>query len=285
MSETLMSSLGNDQGAAQEAKQDDQPGAGSKPDEQGSAPGQDWTASLPEDVRGYVENKGWKEPGDVLKGYRQLEEFLGADKAGRGMVLPKDEKDQEALDKIYNALGRPEKAEGYELTALMAKEETDPAFMGAMAETMHGAGLSKAQAHKMAAAYQSHVNAARQAAVEAHQRDVIEARQTLSPEEKELCHRGFRFLGISNQEAAAIEMYWGCKKAAQMFAKIGKALGEDKRVDGADSGGFGGSPEAAKNRIAELQADPAFKKRYMEGEPEAFRQMQELYKKAAEAGK
>jgi len=249
---------------------------------QGAEP-PDWIGALPEDARGYVENKGWKEPGDVLKGYRQLEEFLGADKAGRGLVLPKDEKDQEALDKIYNALGRPEKAEGYGLTELMAQEETDQVFMSAMAETMHGAGLSKAQAQKLATAYQAYFKADRQAAAETHQQEVAEAERTLSAEEKEHCRRGFRFLGLSNQEAAAIEMYWGVTKAARMFARIGKALGEDRRVEGAEAAGFGGSPEAAKSRIAELKADEKFTKRYLDGEPEACRQMEELYKRASGA--
>jgi hypothetical protein len=241
----------------------------------------DWLGALPEDVRGYVENKGWKEPGDVLKGYRQLEEFLGADKAGRGLVLPKDEKDQEALDKIYTALGRPEKAEGYELTELLAKEESDPTFVSAMAETMHGVGLSKAQAQKLATAYQAYFKADRQAAVETHQQEVAEAERTLTATEKEHCRRGFRFLGLSNQEAAAIEMYWGVAKAAKMFAKIGQALGEDRRVEGTEAAVFGGSPDAAKSRIAELQADPAFRKRYLDGETEAVRIMDELFKRAA----
>jgi len=249
----------------------------------GGAEPTDWVSALPEDARGYVENKGWKEPGDILKGYRQLEEFLGADKAGRGVLLPRDENDQEALDKIYTALGRPEKAEGYELTELLAQEETDPGFMSAMAETMHGAGLSMAQARKLATAYQAHFNASRQAAVEAHQGEVAEAERTLSAAEKEHCRRGFRFLGLSNQEAAAIEMYWGVAKAAKMFARIGQALGEDKRVEGSGAAGFGGSPEAARNRLAELQADANFRKRYLDGEPEACRQMEELFKRASGA--
>jgi hypothetical protein len=244
----------------------------------------DWIGALPEDARGYIENKGWKEPGDVLKGYQHLEGLLGADKAGRGVVLPKDDKDQEALDKIYNAMGRPEKADGYGLTELLAKEETtDPAFMAAMGETMHQAGLSKAQAHKLAGAYQAHYNANRQAAIETHQKEVADAKASLTPEEKENCHRGFRFLGLNNEEAAAIEMYWGVKRAAQMFAKIGQALSEDKRVDGSAPGGFTGSPEAAKARLAELDADPAFTKRYLEGEPAAVKMKEDLFKKVAEA--
>jgi hypothetical protein len=169
------------------------------------------------------------------------------------------------------------------LAELLAREETDPAFVSAMSETMRQAGLSKTQAQKLAGAYQAHYNASRQAAVEAHQKEVAEAEQSLSAEEKEHCRRGFRFLGLGNTEAAAIEMYWGVKKAARMFAKIGQALGEDKRVDGTASGGLTGSPEAARNRIAELTADPAFSKRYLEGEPSAKKQMDDLFKKAAEA--
>jgi hypothetical protein len=255
---------------------------GSRASGPGGAAPPNWITDLPEDARGYVENKGWKEPGDVLKGYRQLEEFLGADKAGRGILLPKDEKDQEALDKIYTALGRPEKAEGYELTELMAQEETDPAFMSAMAQAMHGAGLSKTQARNLATAYQAHFKADRQAAAEDYQRQLAEASRTLSPEEKEYCQRGFKWLGLPERDATAIEMYWGVAKAAQMFAKIGKALGEDKRVDGTAAAGFGGSPEAAKSRIAELQADPSFTKRYLNGEPEACRIMDGLFKTLAQ---
>ena len=288
MSETFLGNNANPaEGGAPQGDSAQEPqgsGASGPSGGQGAEPPKDWIGALPEDARGYVENKGWKEPGDVLKGYRQLEEFLGADKAGRGLVLPKDEKDQEALDKIYAALGRPEKAEGYGLTELMAKEETDPAFMSAMAETMHGAGLSKGQAQKLATAYQAHFNASRQAAVEAHQSEVAEAERSLTAAEKEHCRRGFRFLGLSNEEATAIEMYWGVTKAAKMFAKIGQALGEDKRVEGTEAAGFGGSPDAAKSRLAELKADPAFRKRYLDGEPEAVRQMDELFKRASQHG-
>ena len=203
----------------------------------------------------------------------------GPDQTPAGLVPPRDENDQEALDKIYSALGRPEKAEGYELTELLSREETDPAFVSAMAETMHQAGLSKSQARRMTLAYQAHFNSARQAAVEAHQRDVVEASRTLSAEEKEQCRRGFRFLGLNNEDAAAIEMYWGVTRAARMFARIGQALGEDKRVDGAPPDGFTGSPEAARNKRADLMADESFRKRYLEGEPAAVKQVEDLIKR------
>ena len=77
-------------------------------------------------------------------------------------------------------------------------------------------------------------------------------------------------------------MYWGVAKAAQMFARIGRALGEDRPVAGAAPGGPLGSSEAARARIAELRADEAFRQRYLEGEPAAVKQMEDLFKRAAE---
>jgi hypothetical protein len=151
-----------------------------------------------------------------------------------------------------------------------------------MSESMRAQGLSPAQGRALAEAYQTQYEAARQAAVESHQREVIEAERSLSAEEKEHCRRGFRFLGLTNEDAAAIEMYWGVAKAAQMFARIGRALGEDRPVAGAAPGGLLGSAEAARARIAELRADEAFRQRYLEGEPAAVKQMEDLFKRAAE---
>ena len=279
MSETF---LGDNADPAEGAPIDSPPPA---PEPGADPPPAGWIKNLPEDGRGYVENKGWKEPGDILKGYRQLEEFLGADKAGRGFLLPKDEQDREAYEKIYAALGRPEKAEDYELNALLAGEETDPGFITAAGATMHEAGLSKGQARKVAAAYQNYLKATQEAAALVHQREVAEAQRTLSAEDQEFCRRGFRFLGLSNQDAAAIEMYWGVRKAADMFARVGRALGEDTRVDGTAPGGWSGAPEAAKSRRAELMADEGFRKRYLDGEAAAVKQIEDLIKREVEAGK
>ena len=61
----------------------------------------------------------------------------------------------------------------------------DPAFASAMSESMRAQGLSPAQGRALAEAYQSHYEAVRQAAVESHQREVIEAERSLSAAEKE----------------------------------------------------------------------------------------------------
>jgi soluble lytic murein transglycosylase-like protein len=134
----------------------DVPPAGLGPEAPDNGPGQSpgWLTSLAKDQQEYLTKKGWKTPDDVLKSYRHLEELLGADKAGRGFLLPKDEKDQKAYEKIYAALGRPEKPEDYGLKELLAGDAIDDDFTSQAAAAMHKAGLSKAQAHQVARAYQ-----------------------------------------------------------------------------------------------------------------------------------
>lgn len=242
----------------------------------------DWLGSFPEEARGFVENKGWKEPIDVLKSYQQLEGFLGADKAGRGMVLPRDETDAEAYERIYSALGRPEKPEGYGLAESLAGEaDVDPYFMETMAGVMHKSGLSTGQAQALAKSYQSHVNIMRDAMVEKHQAEVDMYSRTASPATIESARRGFRFLGLEEKDAAAIEMHFGVEKAAEIFAKIGRGLGEDS-MPGEAGSGFNGSSRAAGAKIAELNADRNFRDRYLSGDPHAYKMMEDLHKRLAE---
>jgi hypothetical protein len=242
-----------------------------------------WIDAIPEDSRGFVENKGWKEPGDMLRSYQQLEQFMGADKAGRGVLLPKDEADTEGYNKIYAALGRPEKPDDYGLTEVLANEASiDPQFMGAMSGAMHSSGLSKKQAAGVARAYQEYYNSAQEAAAARHEQDVALMKQAGSPELIENSQRGFRFLGLEESEAMAIEMHFGVKRTTEMLAKIGQALGNDKFPAAASGSSFNGSPDAAKARIAELHADPAFRNRYLNGDPHAQKQMEDLFKKVAE---
>lgn len=242
-----------------------------------------WLDSIPEDSRGFVENKGWQGPADVLASYRQLEGYLGADKAGRGVVLPKDDQDVEAFDNIYKALGRPEKPDEYGLKELLANDPSvDSEFMGAMSGAMHGAGLSKRQAESLAKNYHDHFTARQAAAIDQHQGEVESFRQSASPETIEMAQRGFRFLEIDPGDAMAIEMHFGVEKAAKMFARIGQALGGDKFPAGASDPGFTGSPSAAQAKIDELMADKTFSQRYINGEASAYKIMENLFKRVAE---
>ncbi|MCB2011150.1 MAG: hypothetical protein KDF64_11235, partial [Geminicoccaceae bacterium] len=53
----------------------------------------DWAQALGEADREWLTKAGHKDLSAVVRGYRSLETFLGADKAGRGLVRPADEAD------------------------------------------------------------------------------------------------------------------------------------------------------------------------------------------------
>jgi len=80
----------------------------------GAAANQPW---YPETEKDYVTNKGWKAPADVVGSYKSLETLVGADKAGRTIVLPKDDKDVEGIKAFRSKIGVPEAADKYELPA------------------------------------------------------------------------------------------------------------------------------------------------------------------------
>ena len=68
----------------------------------------DWTAGLPEEMKGYVQNKGFKDPSAVVESYRNFEKLMGVPQ-DRMIKLPEKAEDKAAWDSIYNRLGRPEK--------------------------------------------------------------------------------------------------------------------------------------------------------------------------------
>ncbi len=65
----------------------------------------------------YVGAKGWKTADDVITSNQNLEKLLGADKAGRTVVLPKDDADADGIKAFRAKLGVPEKVDGYALPA------------------------------------------------------------------------------------------------------------------------------------------------------------------------
>lgn len=250
--------------------------------------GGEWTGGLPSDLKGLAEHKGWKEPADALKGYQALESFMGADKAGRGLVLPKDAEDAEGYERVYKALGRPDSPEGYELNSFFGDYEVNEEFMGAMAGAMHKAGLSARQAREMAAAYRDLEVGQMEAGIQGRKAELEAAKKEIPEEVQEQARRGLRFLGLPEDEhrslAMTLEEALGYKKAAEIFARFGQALGEDSPPSEGRAVGAFGSPEAARRRMDQLMADPSFSQRYLSGDQSALGEIEELSRRVTAAG-
>ena len=66
------------------------------------------------DDRGYLQTKGWDSPQKVLEGYRNLEKVYGDPNK---VVLPGENSTPEQVQEFWTKLGRPDKADDYQLKA------------------------------------------------------------------------------------------------------------------------------------------------------------------------
>lgn len=246
-----------------------------------AAPAIAWLPDADEATAGYVQNKGWKAPGDALKAYRNLEQFVGADKAGRGLVLPMDG-DDKGWGQVFDRLGRPSNPKDYGITPANGQ---DGAFAEMMAAEMHAAGLSTKQAQRLAAKYAEFGAAAQTASTAAAEAALAAEHQELAKEwgqgpeaaaRRELARRAAVKLGLDEGAIDALEKAQGFSKTMRALAKIGDMLSEHK-AEGFDApGSFATTPEGARAKRAQLLADPEWRKAAMNPASSQWAELQKL---------
>lgn len=243
-----------------------------------------WFGELDQDLTGYVENKGWKNPADAISGYRNLEKLLGADRAGNTVVLPKDG-DQEGWDNLFSRLGRPESPDKYDFKMPEGGDET---LAGWFRENAHKAGLNTKQAGQLFDAWnqfnETFVKESQEKLALQSEQDMRDLKrewgQTFDANIQAGRAAASKF-GFTGDDIAAIEQAIGTKAVLQKFAAIGRGFGED-RFEGAgtSSQSFGITPAAAQAKIAELQSDKSFIAQYTDkhnpGHQQALQKMQQL---------
>jgi hypothetical protein len=249
----------------------------------GAAP-QDWTTGFPDEIRGVIQTKGWKNPGDVISSYSNLERLLGADKAGRGVVLPKDDAPADEWAQFYQRLGRPESVDGYKLPL---PEGDTGAFAKTASQWFHEAGLTTKQAETLAAKWNEYAGGTMQQQQAQFEQqaalDLQDLQKTWGDKfdaNAELARRARREAGLTDDEGLAIERALGLKKAAEVFAFLGKQFAEApmKGGEGSGRGSFGATPEDAKARIAALKGDKEWTARYLNGDVDARAEFERLHK-------
>lgn len=242
------------------------------------ASGNWWDKIEDADLKGYVQNKGWKDPTELATGYKNLEKLLGGEK----LPMPKGADDAEGWGRVYDALGRPKSAEDYKLTG-EGQEASD--FTKAAASKFHELGISQQQAEKLAAWYnEMGANAQQQITQQSSQKveaDLGALKQEWGQawdENINLGQRAAREFGLDQAKLSAIENAMGTKDMLQFMAKIGRGLTEHTFEGGKSTQSFGMTPEAARQRIGELRSDSEWATKYMNGNAEAQKEMQRLMK-------
>ena len=260
-------------------------------DGQGTAPAPDapapttpsWLEGADETTVGYVQNKGWSEPKQVLEGYRNLEKLLGADKANNAVILPKPDATPAEMDAFFNRMGRPADASGYKITV---PEGADPAFAKAAGEWFHKHGISQKAGEGISADWNAHISglmeAQKQQAEQTFQADDLALKQTWGAAFQQnliAAQAAARGLGLDAAKIDGLQQALGHKATMELLHQIGSKMGEAAFVTGEKTERFGAAltPGQAKASIQSHMQDKNFVARYLSKDAEAVAEMKRLH--------
>lgn len=244
-----------------------------------------WLNGVDEVSLGYAQNKGWDNPAKAIDSYRNLEKLLGADRAGNTIVLPKPDADPKEWGALYDRMGRPADAKGYNVEM---PSFGDKALHEATLGKFHELGLTKAQGESLMNWYNSELANGLQASEAQKAQDFQMQDQALKSEwgaaytqNLAAAQQGARALGLDADTIDKLSDSLGHQRAMNLFAKIGSGLKEDGMATG-DNQGFGSAmtPGQAKAEIQTLMQDKNFVARYMSKDAQALAKMDALHKYA-----
>jgi hypothetical protein len=245
-----------------------------------------WLPNADETTVGYVQNKGWTEPTQVLDGYRNLEKLLGADRAGNTVILPKPDAPADEVSKFYDRLGRPTDPAGYKI---MVPEGGDPKFAETAGKWFHEVGLSEKQGKAVAEKWNEYATAAKtsaeQAAQQRYQADDAALKTGWGQAYQQnvvQASAAVRALGVKPEEIDAMSQSMGHKATMEFFQKIGSRMGESSFVTGDKTERFGAAmtPGQAKAEIATLRSDKTFTAKFLAKDAEAMARWTQLHQYA-----
>lgn len=246
--------------------------------------GPEWYATFNDDTKGYVQSKGFKDPGAVVESYRNLEKLMGAP-SERIIKLPEKFDDPNVMGPIYDKLGRPQKPEEYGLVT--PKEGGDAEFTSAAAKAFYEQGLSRQQATKLTEWWNGLV-ASRVQAISTAKENAFNQESTKLKAEWGAAHeqnvdigkKAAATFGITKEQIDGIEKVLGFAGTMKLFHNIGSKLGEHSYVDGNGGSQMGGklTPEQAKYKLGQLSKDTDWVRRYTNGDTAAREEMEKLQK-------
>lgn len=244
-----------------------------------------WQSSFDDTTKDYISNKGWKEPVHMLDSYRNLEKLVGVS-PDQVLRLPKADDPQaaEAMNSIYDRLGRPKQADGYKLE--IPKENGSPEFAKAASEQFHKLGLSEKQGQDLVKWWNESQANATKAFKDANVQKLQTGKDALKKEwgaaheqNLNLAKRAAKEFGVAGEVIDAVENVAGYDGVMKLFHSIGSKLGTESRefhTGGAVPGNGAMTPGAARAKIAELRSDKVFTARYLNGDQAARKEMDRL---------
>lgn len=239
----------------QQANPDGGTGGGANPGGQPAA-NAEW---FPAEHKDFVANKGWKSPADVITSAINLEKLIGADKAGRTVILPKDEKDADGIKAFRAKLGVPEKPEDYKLPF---PEGDDGAFAKTASQWFHEAGVPREAAAKIATAwngfFQDMLKRDADAATAESESQLTKLKGEWGGEFEKNSEYARRFLRTAGWDDAKVKLYeqtFGTAAMLKDFHTFGAKFQESPLAGGGGGGGgsFSMTKQAAQSKLDEIR--------------------------------
>lgn len=242
----------------------------------------DWQTTLSPELKDYATTKGFKDPGAVLDGYRNLEKLRGVPE-DRLLKLPEKADDVEGWNQIFNKLGRPDKPENYNI---QVAEEKDKVYVAAVQKMFHESGLTTKQAetfhNKMteyAAGLKKDQATAELARAESDVAGLKKDWGMAFDQNVKVGAQAAKTFGLTPEVLDSLQKSMGYAPVMKLFHNIGSKLGEADFVTGSGPDGRGVlSPEQARARINSLTKDQNFAKRYTSGDTAARSEMEQLHR-------
>lgn len=242
----------------------------------------DWMLGFNDDMKGYVSNKGFKGPQDVVESYRNFEKLMGAPR-DRLLTLPENMDSPEGRA-IWEKLGAPKDAKEY---GFVPKEGESPEVYAQFAETFKELGVPRLMGEKIVEFLRGQGEAMNKAQTDQIELQKTNATANLKKEwgaafeqNKVLADQGAIRLGMSQDEVTALGSALGPDKAMLLLHRLAVSTGEHTFVTGGPANGGVNTPNQAQSRIKELITDKGFQTRLMSGDVSTKKEWQRLHEEA-----
>lgn len=264
------------------------PGGGTvtPPLEGGVGTGNPWFGGFKAaDVKAYVETKGFKDPESLALAYQNLEKIRGVP-ADRLVTLPGDDK-PESWAPVYDRLGRPKEAAGYELPSA---QDVPPDFLKWQGDTFHKLGLNKKQAQGLSQEWNALVAHSKQVDTQntatKRNEQITALRQEWGQAAGAMGDRVDAMvtaLGMDENTVNAIEGAMGFDGFSKFMIAVQDKFGiklSESEFHGGQNGGndFGAmTPNVAKGRREELLSNEEYRKSWESGDKAKIKEIDRLY--------
>lgn len=254
-------------------------------------PAATWFTGADPDLLGHIQNRGWdtKPVNEVAleaaRSHRELERLRGVP-AEQLVRWPKDQNDAEHWGQVYERLGVPKDATGYDLTGVKFADgsELSEDFVTTMRATAATLHLPAEAVKGVAAAVAKYMDDADAREETTKQGTLIEQKQALAANWGKNAEANLfvakntaTALGVTAEQITALEGVIGYDKVMEMFRAIGEKTGEAKYTGNGAPGGDGAkTAEQAQAEKANLMNDAEWRKSYLDGNVDKAKQMTTL---------